>query len=138
MPEEHAAADRIIAEYLSREVDDLIAVYRFGSTATGTATPSSDVDVAMLTGTPVSPERWFVLQDALGVRLGQEVDLLDLAGASAVLAVQVIARGYLVWEAGGPKRAAFEARALGAYARLNEERRAILQRVAAERTIHGR
>jgi predicted nucleotidyltransferase len=138
MSEEREAADRLIVEYLRHEVADLFAVYRFGSTVAGTPTPSSDVDVAMLTGTPVSPERWFVLQETLGATLGREVDLLDLAGASAVLAVQVITRGYLLWEAAGPGRGAFEDRALGAYARLNEERRTILERVAMERTIHGR
>jgi predicted nucleotidyltransferase len=118
--------------------DDLIAVYRFGSTAQGTATPASDADIAVLTRTPVAPERRFDVQESLAAEIGRDVDLVDLARASPVLAIQVIAGGDLLYDGDSDARGRFEDLTFGSYARLNEERRGILERVAAEGTVYGR
>ncbi len=63
---------------------------------------------------------------------------MDLAVASPVMAIQVVARGELLYDGEPEARGRFEDRAFGAYARLNEERRGILERVAAEGTVYGR
>jgi hypothetical protein len=52
--------------------------------------------------------------------------------------VQVIGHGELVHDGDSAARGEFEDRVLGAYARLNEERRGILERVAREGTVYGR
>lgn len=115
------------------------AIYRFGSTVTAVCTPESDVDVAVLgPGGPIESSAWFELQDRLSAALGREVDLLDLSVASPVLAIQVIASGRLIYDGDPRRRGDFETQALGAYARLNEERRDILGRIAAEGTVYGR
>jgi hypothetical protein len=54
------------------------------------------------------------------------------------MAVQVIGGGQLVYDGDSDARGRFEDHALGAYARLNEERRGILDRVASEGTVYGR
>ena len=87
--------NQVIVERLQRTFDDLIAVYRFGSTAQGTATRTSDADIAVLTRERVAPERRFHLQEGLAAEIGCDVDLVDLANASPVMAIQVIARGEL-------------------------------------------
>lgn len=51
---------------------------------------------------------------------------------------QVISTASAIFEADTVARATFEMYAYSAYARLNEERRPILQRIAREGTIHGR
>ena len=130
--------NQVIVERLQRTFDDLIAVYRFGSTAQGTATRTSDADIAVLTRERVAPERRFHLQEGLAAEIGCDVDLVDLANASPVMAIQVIARGELLYDGDSDARGRFEDRAFGAYARLNEERRGILERIAAEGTIYGR
>jgi len=129
---------RAIVDQLRRAIDDVVAVYRFGSTAQGTATGASDVDIAVLARTPLSPARRFDIQEAIAAALGRDVDLVDLAAASTVMAVQVIAGGQLVYDGDSDVRGLFEDRTLGAYARLNEERRGILDRVASEGTVYGR
>ena len=128
----------LIVERLRASLADLVAVYRFGSTAQGTATDASDVDVAVLATRPVPPERCFEIQEWLAADLGRDVDLVDLGRASTVLAMQVIAGGELLHDGDSAARGQFEDLTFSAYARLNEERRAILQRVAAEGTIYGR
>ena len=113
-------------------------MYRFGSTARGTATESSDTDVAILTRGRVAPDRRFEVQEALAAQLGRDVDLVDLAGASTVMAMQVIADGRLLYDDASGVRGRFEDLTFSAYARLNEERRGILDRVAAEGRVYGR
>jgi uncharacterized protein len=128
----------LIVERLQRSLADLVAVYRFGSTAQGTATGASDVDIAVLARRPVPSERRFEIQEALATDIGHDVDLVDLGSTSTVLAMQVIAGGDLLYEADSAARGQFEDLTFSTYARLNEERRAILQRVAVEGTIYGR
>ena len=67
-----------------------------------------------------------------------DVDLIDLRSASPVMAMQVLASGRVLLDLDPVARGAFEDRVFGAYARLNEERRGILERVKAEGTVYGR
>jgi predicted nucleotidyltransferase len=130
--------DAVIIGHLSGAVGDLVAVYRFGSTANGTSSATSDIDVAVLAQTRLTPERRFEIQEALAEKLGCDVDLVDLAAASTVMAMQVVANGTLLYEAAGDARGLFEDYTFSAYARLNEERRSILDRVRAEGSVYGR
>jgi predicted nucleotidyltransferase len=130
--------NRVIVERLRRVLEDLVAVYRFGSTAQGTATSASDADIAVLTRARIAPERRFDAQEALAAEIGRDVDLVDLASASPVMAIQVITRGDVIYDGDSDTRGRFEDRTFSAYARLNEERRGILERVRSEGTVYGR
>lgn len=114
------------------------AIYRFGSTAAGTDNPGSDLDLAVLGPHPLDPVVRFDLQEQLASVVRRSVDLVDLRAASPVMAMQVLAAGELLHESDPESRGLFEDRAYGTYARLNEERRGILERVAAEGTVYGR
>ncbi len=133
-----AHQDRAIVDYLRSAPVKVIAVYRFGSTVDGASTRESDTDVAVLLREPLSAATWFDLQAQLAATLGCTVDLFELATASPVMAMQVITRGRLLYDDDSAMRGLFEDHAFGAYARLNEERRGILERIAAEGTIYGR
>ena len=130
--------NRTIVDLLRDAIAGLIAVYRFGSTVDGLAHRTSDTDVAVLAPAPVPPPARFEVQERLAGRLGRDVDLVDLGVASPVVAIQVVARGQLLYDADSAARGRFEDLTFGAYARLNEERRGILERVAAEGTVYGR
>ncbi len=125
-------------DVLKGTIADLIAVYRFGSTAHGTAVPSSDADVGVLAAGRIPDAIRFDLQERIAAGIRRDVDLVDLAVASPVMAIQVVARGELLYDGDPEARGRFEDRVFGTYARLNEERRGILERVAAEGTVYGR
>ncbi len=55
-----------------------------------------------------------------------------------MLAIQIVAKGRLLFDGDAAARGGFEDRTFSAYARLNEERRGILERIATEGTVHGR
>ncbi len=130
--------DRVIVDEIRTVPGDPIAVYRFGSTAHGTTHHGSDTDIAVLMRQRLSPQSRFDLQERIAARLGHDVDLVDLAVASPVMAIQIVAGGRLLYDGDSITRGLFEDRVFGAYARLNEERRGILERVAAEGTVYGR
>jgi hypothetical protein len=92
----------------------------------------------VLTRNRLSATTRFDLQERLASLIGADLDLVDLSGASPVLAIQVVARGELLHDGDPAARGEYENLVFSAYARLNEERRAILDRVAAEGTIYGR
>ena len=129
-----AEAVRLIRE----AVDDVIAVYRFGSSVAGEDRPDSDVDLAFLAPCPLDPMKRFELQERLAVALGRNVDLVDLRSASTVMRMQVVSKGVVLATVEPEERDRFEDYVYSSYTRLNEERRAILERVLQERTVHGR
>jgi len=122
---------------LQHEISDLIAIYLFGSHATDDAGPESDLDLAVLPGHPLEPVRRWHLQEEIARLLHTDVDLVDLLFASTVMRVQVIDGGRVLWEGQRSLREAFEARALGAYARLNLARAGILDDIKRLGTVHG-
>ena len=116
----------------------VVAIYRFGSSVDGVRSLESDVDLAVLSDIPIDAVARFDLQERLAVALRQTVDLVDLRKASPVMAIQVIAKGVLLYDNDAGTRGRFEDFVYGAYARLNEERRGILDRIGVEGTVYGR
>ena len=126
-----------IAALLRDALPGLIAVYRFGSTASGQTHAGSDVDLAFLAAAPVDAVARFELQERLAARLKRDVDLVDLRRTSTVMRMQVISAGSLVAAFDPAAQEAFEDHTYSAYARLNEERRDILQQIRREGRVHG-
>jgi predicted nucleotidyltransferase len=122
---------------IRQAVPDAIALYVFGSRARGDATTESDVDLALLAPRALDSVARFELQERIASALHADVDLVDLRAASAVMRVQVLEHGRVLFERDVRQREEFEAHALSAYARLNEERRAILDDVRRSGRAHG-
>jgi hypothetical protein len=79
----------------------------------------------------------FDLQERIASRLHCSVDLVDLRTASTVMRVQVLEHGTILYDRRTGRRQAFEATALSAYARLNEERRGIIDDIRQRGSVHG-
>lgn len=132
---DHERALRLLRDALPQ----LQAVYQFGSSVTEGehSHPESDLDLGVLSPAPLTPAVRWELQERLASLYGQNVDLVDLRGASTVMRKEVIAGGQLLFDGAPSSRALFEATTLAAYARLNEERKAILQDIRERGTVHG-
>lgn len=104
------------------------AIYLFGSYGTERQHPGSDIDLAILAAAPLDPLTLFQLSNELATRLHREVDLLDLARASTVMAKEVLRTGERLLAVDLHATRDFEMRTLADYARLNEEREPILAR----------
>jgi predicted nucleotidyltransferase len=112
-------------------------VYLFGSRARGDGGKQADIDLALLTDVPLAPVARWELQEDLAALAHADVDLVDLLRASTVMRVQVLRDAQLLLDRNPSRRIAFETMALSAYARLNEERRAILDDIVRRGRVYA-
>jgi predicted nucleotidyltransferase len=122
---------------ISAKVSDTVAVYLFGSQARGDSAKDADIDLAVLAKGKLDPVARWKLQEDLAALAHRNVDLVDLRQASTVMRVQVLRDAAVLVDAQPSERMAFEMTALSAYARLNEERRGILDDIAARGCVYG-
>jgi predicted nucleotidyltransferase len=131
-------ADAMAVRLLRERVGDPIVFYRFGSTTGSSARSDSDVDYAVLASRPLEAVERFDLQEDMARALGRSVDLVDLRRASTVMRMQVVSTGEAIAVTDLSARERFEIFVYASYARLNEERRAILEQIELEGTVYGR
>lgn len=129
--------DNALLEHIRQSIPDLIALYRFGSQAKGTARPDSDIDLAVLAHAPIPNIRRFELAQELAVQLHRDVDLVDLRSASTVMRMQVLSTGTCLNAPDEPARREFEMYAYSDYARLNEERREVVKGITERGVVYG-
>jgi predicted nucleotidyltransferase len=84
--------DSHIQQVLGRHGDIRLAIL-FGSLAKAQATPQSDLDLAVLMGTPLSGEIRMNLIDELSQAIGRPVDLVDLRVVGEPLLGQILKHG---------------------------------------------
>ncbi|MGQ0614868.1 MAG: hypothetical protein ACT4PV_14120 [Planctomycetaceae bacterium] len=95
--------------------------------------------MAVLAREPSEAAERMELAARLSTLARREVDLLDLRRATTVLRKQVVSTGLALVVVDEGERRRFEDGPFSACTRLNEERRAILDRVrAAEGRVHDR
>ena len=136
-PHSRQPTDATIARVLRAAISGLQAAYRFGSTASGETHATSDVDVAFIAAEPIAVERCWEVAGDLAVELARDVDLVDLRRASTVMRVQVLQNAVTVVDDDPTARAWFEMLSLSDYARLNEERRGILNDIKERGRVYG-
>jgi predicted nucleotidyltransferase len=109
----------------------LIAIYVYGSFARGEMRADSDIDVAFLHEREFDPVEVFTIAQELASSVHRDVDLIDLHRAPTALRAQVIGEGRRIHTGDELLAGTFEMYTLSDYARLNEERREILESMAA-------
>lgn len=96
----------------------MIAAYVFGSQATGSATPLSDVDIAVLLASDAaSPAeiQVMLMSDLMGVLHRNDLDVVILNAAPVLPRHRAVSRGRLLFCRDHAARAAFEAATLREY-----------------------
>lgn len=126
-----------LVEWLRRQMPEVQMIYRFGSSVVGEEHAGSDLDLAFLAREPLDSVRRWELQEDLAIKLRQKVDLVDLLSASTVLRMQVVSTGELLWSRDENERAWFEMYVYSSYARLQEERKEIVEQVLEEGKVLG-
>lgn len=89
----NTALDLALLEVLDESVPGISTAILFGSLARGTARPDSDLDIAIDIGRPLSMEEKIALIDALALRTGRPIDLVDLRVIGEPLLGQVLRHG---------------------------------------------
>ena len=116
-----------IKSFLIEELEAEL-IYLFGSYAKGTARPDSDLDLAFLTSKEIDDYQRFLIAQKLASKLNIDVDLVDLKKASTVFKAQII-QGKILYAKDRIQKQEFELLSLKKYARLNEERKEIIEKI---------
>ncbi|MCD8501391.1 MAG: nucleotidyltransferase domain-containing protein [Bacillaceae bacterium] len=106
-----------------------VVVYVFGSYAKGIERQTSDIDIAYLSDTQLEDYDRFMLAQRIAGDLNISVDLIDLTKASTVFQTQVISKGKSIYCKDEVERMKFEMLTLKMYAKLNEERKVVLDKI---------
>ncbi len=98
----------------------IAAVYLFGSSARGTATGVSDVDIGILIHSGIDESRYFdlkldFLSRIMAVLMTEKVDVVILNRAQLHLAYEIVSHGNLLLDRESRQRSAFEADRIGRF-----------------------
>lgn len=85
-----------LAHFLDAQPDLVLGIV-FGSVNRGTERWASDLDVGVMAEAPLSAKRKKDLIEALALRFGRPVDLVDLQTARGVLLHEILRTGTLVY-----------------------------------------
>ncbi len=110
----------------------------FGSYAKGITHNESDIDVAIYREDKVfSAYELFMFAQQLADIIGIEVDLVDLKEASTVFATQIFSTGEVIYSKNENLRMELHMRTYSMYAKLNEERQPIIDKIIETGSVYG-
>lgn len=124
-------------QMLHEAIPNIDAIYVFGSRASGAATPTSDLDIAVYTGTSVSTVDLWWLAQRVALIEGCDVDLVDLKRASTVLQYQIITTGTLIEVNNQLQTDLYEIFILRSYAELQRVRAPLLEDIKRRGSVYG-
>ncbi len=127
LPPDTRLAAEVVRALESSGIEDVVAVYLFGSAARECMRDDSDVDLAFMTSASEDVVSVFDAAQSLAERLRRSVDLVDLKRASSVMRLQVLSRGRRILATDVVAADTFEMYAYRDYARLQEERAATIR-----------
>lgn len=114
-----------------------MAIYAFGSQVQATASPESDLDLAVLVAGYAEPLPLWDAAGNLADLVGCPVDLLDLRAASTVMQYQVITTGVRLWSV-GLQAGLFECFVLSEKTALDTARAPLMADIMATGRIYAR
>jgi predicted nucleotidyltransferase len=131
------APDGPVAVRIREVLSNSLAIYAFGSQLQATATPESDLDLAVLVAGYADALNLWELARQLENISGYPIDLLDLRTASTVMQYQVITTGQRVW-ADTLQADLFECYVLSEKTALDTARAPLLRDIASTGKIYAR
>jgi predicted nucleotidyltransferase len=114
-----------LVKLVKNHFPDVKVVYLFGSSASGQAHADSDIDIAILPTTKLSPISRWEIQQLMADQLDRDVDLVDLLSASTVMQKEIISKGICLYSINSELEK-FEMQVMSMYQHLNVERADLL------------
>lgn len=112
-------------------------IYLFGSFAKGEGREDSDIDVAIHVDGKIDEYELFTLANELSFIVRRDVQLINLKNISTVFSAQIVGTREIIYSIEENKRIEYEIRAFKDYAKLNEERKVVLDAIKKDGKIYG-
>jgi len=125
-----------IAEFLVEKLQPNF-IYLFGSFAKGEGREDSDIDLAIHVDGKIDEYELFTLANELSFIVKRDVQLINLKNISTVFSAQIVGTREIIYSIEENKRIEYEIRAFKDYAKLNEERKVVLDAIKKDGKIYG-
>ncbi|MYM94840.1 type VII toxin-antitoxin system MntA family adenylyltransferase antitoxin [Duganella vulcania] len=129
--------EQAIVSVLRQRLPALLAVYLFGSRATGQVGTDSDLDLAVLVEGKLEPFATWELAQSLADMVGCDVDLIDFRTASTVMQYQILTTGSRLWSK-DVQASLYECAILSQKTELDAARAGLLDDIEREGRVYGR
>lgn len=126
----------IIVEYLKDKLKPRF-IYLFGSFAKGEGRQDSDIDLAIYMDKEISAYDLFIISNKLSFEVKRDVQIVDLRDIDTVFAAQIVGNREELYCEDEALKANYNIRAFKDYAKLNEERKVILDAIERDGRIYG-
>ena len=128
--------EKVIVDLLVQELNPKF-IYLFGSFAKGEGRIDSDIDLAVYVTDEVSGYSLFLLAGKLSMLLKRDVQIVDLKDISTVFAAQIVGTKKVLHCDDEILMANYDIRVFKDYAKLNEERKVVLDAIKKDGKIYG-
>lgn len=112
-------------------------IYLFGSFARGEGREDSDIDIAIYTDEKISAYDLFIISNKLAFEVKKDVQIVDLKDVDTVFASQIVGNREELYCEDEILKGNYNMRAFKDYAKLNEERKVILDAIEKDGSIYG-
>ena len=126
----------IIVEYLKDKLKPRF-IYLFGSFAKGEGRQDSDIDLAIYMDKEISAYDLFIISNKRSFEVKRDVQIVDLRDIDTVFAAQIVGNREELYCEDEALKANYNIRAFKDYAKLNEERKVILDAIERDGRIYG-
>lgn len=127
---------KLIVEYLRNKLQPKF-IYLFGSFAKGEGREDSDIDLAIYTDGRINSYDLFILASKLSFEVKRDVQIVDLREIDTVFAAQIVGTREELYCEDEILMANYNIRAFKNYAKLNEERKVILDAIERDGRVYG-
>ena len=127
---------QLIVNTLKHEIPMLQALYLFGSQRDGSATTSSDIDIAYLINKPLDTVNRWGLSQNLASLFSKDVDLIELSTTNTIFRYQILSSAERIYGEGYEVES-FETLAYSFYLRFQEERKPIVDEIMKNKSVLG-
>lgn len=127
--EKHQKILDLAVSLLRENLQHLVAIIVFGTFGSEYERPDSDLDIAVLTDEnhrKLDPVELWQLAQTIAIKIGRDVDLIDLRSASTVFNFEILSSGTTVYCSDESALAKYDTMAFSLYLRFQEERKDIL------------
>lgn len=125
----------IIVEFLKNKLDPEF-IYLFGSFARGEAREDSDIDLAIYTNKKIDAYDLFIMANQLSFKVKRDVQIVNLKDIDTVFAAQIVGNKEELYSEDEILKANYDIRTFKDYAKLNEERKIILDAIERDGRIY--
>ncbi len=125
-----------IVEFLRKQFKPEF-IYLFGSFARGEGREDSDIDLAIYTDKVISAYDLLIAAGKLSFEINKDVQIVHLKHISTVFSAQIVGTREVLYCGNEELMATYDTRAFKDYAKLNEERKVVLDAIERDGRVYG-